>query len=352
MQPIRVLVVDDSAFVRYVLAQRLGSEPDLQVVDTACDGVDALEKVELLQPDVVTLDIEMPRMNGLDALRRIMAESPRPVIMLSTLTQQGARQTFRALGLGAVDFIPKPSSAAQVQSVLGTLKEKIRGVARVPVSRLRSKEMLLAPEPSRPKARSRRLSSGDVVVVIGASTGGPQALERVVSGVPADLPAGLAIVQHMPPTFTHTLAERLDAHSSFRIKEAAAGDSLRVGGGLVAPGDYHLSLCRGGCLNLSQSPPRSFVRPAADVTFETAARVYGPATLGVILTGMGSDGTMGARRIKEAGGRILAEAESSCIVYGMPKSVAEAGLVDQVVPLGDMASAIAEAVYKVREGLR
>jgi two-component system chemotaxis response regulator CheB len=352
VQPIRILIVDDSAFIRYALAKRLDAEPDLTVVGTAYDGIDALHKVAYLQPDVVTLDIEMPRLNGLDTLRQLMAQSPRPVIMLSTLTQEGARETFQALALGAVDFVPKPTTTIHVQQVLDTLIDKIRSVAGMPMGRLqRLRQASARVGVPQPPAHTRSLGRRDVVLVIGASTGGPQALQSVVSRLPADLPAALVIVQHMPPQFTATLAERLDAHSAFRIRESDGTETLRVGQGLVAPGGYHLVLHRGGAVSLSSAPPRNHVRPSVDVTFESAAASYGSATVAVILTGMGSDGTEGARHIKAAGGFVAAESEETCVVYGMPRSAANAGLVDALVPLGDMAETATRLVHRARETL-
>lgn len=353
MRPIRILIVDDSAFIRYALAKRLDEEPDLTVVDTAFDGIDALGKVARLQPDVVTLDVEMPRLNGLDTLRQIMAQHPRPVIMLSTLTQEGARETFQALALGAVDFCPKPTATIHIQQVLDTLKDKIRGVADTPASRLvrLRQAATAAPATNRRAAASRPLTPRDVVLVIGASTGGPQALQQMISALPADLPAALAIVQHMPPQFTATLAERLNANSAFAIRESDGTETLRVGQGLLAPGGYHLVLHRGAGVALSTAPPRNHVRPSVDVTFESAAEAFGPATVAVILTGMGSDGTAGARCIKAAGGLVLAEAEETCVVYGMPRSAVRAGVVDALMPLGDLAGAAARMVHQIRERL-
>lgn len=343
-EPIRVLVVDDSMFIRLTLARRLGEEPDLQVVGTASDGVEAIERVRELRPDVITLDIEMPRMDGLEALRRIMADQPTPVVMLSTLTQKGARETFKALAYGAVDFVPKPSTGIHVQSVLESLKDKIRAAAQVQPGRLIA---LAARQEGRTpplRARVRPFAAGDLCVVVGASTGGPRALSKLFAALPADMPAAAVVVQHMPPHFTASLAERLDGESAWHVKEAEAGDRLVVGQALVAPGGYHLALKKQAGVLLSDAPPRNHVRPSVDVTFEAAARHYGERVVGVILTGMGSDGTAGARRIKAAGGLVLAEAESSCIVYGMPKSVVEAGLADRAVPIEEMASALSELV--------
>jgi len=343
--PIRLLVVDDSMFVRLTLARRMAEEPDIDVVDTAADGLDALEKVQRLRPDVITLDIEMPRLDGLETLRRIMARCPRPVIMLSTLTQQGARETFRALAYGAVDFVPKPSALVQVQEVLDALKAKVRAVAGIPPERLETAGTRpFAERTARQSAVTRPISRSDRVIVIGASTGGPRALSRLLGDWQGDLPAAVAIVQHMPPQFTGSLAERLNRDSPLTVQEAGETDRLMVGKALLAPGGRHLGLQRDGSVLLSDAPPRNHVRPAVDVTFEAAARWYGERAVAVVLTGMGCDGTSGARRIKAAGGTVLAEAEDSCVVYGMPRSVVEAGLADRVVRIEDMATEIAAVV--------
>jgi len=350
MSRIRVLVVDDSAFIRYTLAKSLNEEPDIEVIDTARDGLEAVEKAQALHPDVLTLDIEMPRLNGLQALSRIMRQSPCPVIMLSTLTQDGARETLKALALGAVDFVPKPSAAIHVQHVLKELNSKIRAVAHLPPTRLRRPLASWSTAVDHPhlEAEVRPFTTKDVLVVIGASTGGPRTLSKLVGDLPADLAAAMAIVQHMPKHFTASLAERLNSLSPFHIKEAAVSDRLRVGQGLLAPGGLHLCLRRSGAVQLSMAPPRNHVRPAVDMTLETAARWFGPSTVAVILTGMGSDGTVGARRVKAQGGIVLAEAEASCVVYGMPRSVVDAGIVDRVVPLEAMGAAVADAVESVR----
>lgn len=347
-RPIRVLVVDDSAFIRFTLTRRLNQEPDIDVVGMAADGEDALAQIKALNPDVVTLDIEMPNMNGLEALRQIMAEAPRPVIMLSTLTQSGARETLHALTLGATDFVPKPSNAIHVQHVLDDLKAKIRSYARLPRARIHP-PVAPAGRPRVSGARAPIQPFGDknVLVAIGSSTGGPRALDRVLSGLPADLPAALVIVQHMPPMFTASLAERLNTVGPLHIKEADGSDRLGVGTGLLAPGGRHMGLQRDGSIQLSDAPPRNHVRPAVDVTFEQAARWFGPRTVAVILTGMGSDGAMGARRIKAQGGMVLAEAEESCVVYGMPKAAVDAGIVDRVASIEAMPEAIAEAVNRI-----
>lgn len=341
---IKVLVVDDSAFMRHILRNELDADPEVEVVDTARDGVDALAKIEALRPDVVTLDLEMPRMDGFAALRQIMAEFPRPVIILSSLSQEGADATMRALRLGAVDFVPKPiKGVLDLQVVRDDLLNKIKHVAGLHVSKLLTAES--GPPVERANAGFRlRGRSYNKIVVIGASTGGPRALYEVVPHLPQSLPAGVLVVQHMPAGFTRSLAARLDELSSLKVKEAEPGDIVQAGLVLIAPGNYHMGVSRGGRVGLDQMPPEHGVRPAVNVTMEAVARVYGPAAIGVILTGMGCDGTRGARLIKAAGGQILAEDESSCVVYGMLRSAIEAGVVDKVAPLRNIASEIVAMV--------
>lgn len=351
--PIRVLVVDDSAFMRYTISRHLQADPDITVVGSAQDGLDALSKIPALRPDVVTLDVEMPRMDGLTALKRIMAECPTPVIMLSSLTKRGARTTIQALMRGAVDFVAKPSSSAETRFVMETLVEKVKSAAGVETVTVQ-----IHPPPPTPASRPEPVNGGSVslrpyvkggpLVVIGASTGGPRALQTVLSQIPPDFPAPIAVVQHMPPGFTRSLAQRLNETCPLTVQEAVDGDRLAQGLVLLAPGDYHLCFMDNKQVKLEQGPRRNHVRPAVDVTMETAAQHYGSAVIGVILTGMGSDGTEGARQIKGVGGRIIAEDRSTTVVYGMPRSVAEADLVDCVVPLPDVASALVELVNRER----
>jgi two-component system chemotaxis response regulator CheB len=341
---IRVLIADDSALIRQAVRRVLDADPEIEVIDTARDGLDALLKVESLQPDVVTLDVEMPRLDGLSALKLLMERFPRPVIMFSSLTAPGTEATVRALALGAVDFLCKPSVAtgAGISALADELVAKVKRAARARVRRITLpprptlSRLPAAPPPlplARPAAGPERL------LVIGSSTGGPRALAELTAGLPPDLPCAGIIVQHLPAGFTRSLAERLDQGCALRVAEAQAGAELATGQLLVAPGDYHLSLA-GTRVVLDQAPRRHGVRPAVDTTLEAAAAVFGPAVLAVILTGMGEDGTEGARAIKAAGGRVLAEAETTCVVYGMPRSVVEAGLADEVVPLDAMAAAI------------
>jgi two-component system, chemotaxis family, protein-glutamate methylesterase/glutaminase len=353
--PITVLVVDDSTYIRQVLISYLSTDPEIRVVGSARDGLEALAAVAQLQPDVVTLDVEMPRMDGLTALQSIMADSPRPVIMLSSLTQAGASTTIRALMRGAVDFVAKPTANTKAAVVFGELAAKIkdaaqsrlrRGVAGTPA---RPPRPIAAPAPAssaprREKTAPTPLSRSDRILVIGASTGGPRALGEVVAALPADLAAAVVIVQHMPAGFTHSLAQRLNEDSALTVREAISGDHLKRGLALVAPGDWHLTLERGGRVALNQGPRRNQVRPSVDVAMESAAQVYSQQVVGVVLTGMGSDGRDGAREIKAAGGRMVAEDETTAVVYGMPRSVVDAGLADRVAPLGEIAGIIGEMV--------
>jgi two-component system chemotaxis response regulator CheB len=337
--PVRVLIVDDSAFMRHTITKYLQTDSGIAVVGAAHDGLDALAKIPALKPDVVTLDVEMPRMDGLTALKRIMAECPTPVVMVSALTQQGATATIRALMRGAVDFVPKPSAGRDIRTIIEEVTRKVKTAAGVrPLAPTVPEK---APSAPAAKLQPRPFHKGDPVVIIGASTGGPRALQQVLSDLPPDLPAAVAVVQHMPQGFTHSLAQRLDECSPLAVREAADGDRLTRRVVLLAPGDFHLRLNRRRVI-LDQGPPRHHVRPAADVTMESAAESHGSAVIGVVLTGMGSDGTEGATLVKEAGGKVIAEHESTSVVYGMPRSVVEAGLADQVVPLPDVAPMLME----------
>lgn len=339
---INVLIVDDSAFARSVIAKKLGIDSGIAVAGFARDGADALEKIRALKPDVVTMDITMPEMDGLTALKHIMAGNPLPVIMVSALTGPQTQATITALELGAVDFFLKPSVAnpAGVGAGAEELIQKIKTAAAVSGKRL---------VPSSRKKRPRRLEPSQTigaipdmvnVLVIGASTGGPKALAELIPEIPPNLPTGILIVQHMPPGFTKSLAQRLDQLSRLHVKEAAEGDVVKAGQALLAPGDYHMLVNRDGIIELNQDPLVYGVRPSVDVTMESVVRAYGSSSLGVVLTGMGYDGTKGAAMIKAVNGHVKVEDESTCAVYGMPKSIADAGNADKIVPLHHMAREI------------
>lgn len=345
--PIRVLVVDDSGFVRHILSKHLEANPDITVVGQARDGIEALAQIMTLKPDVVTLDVEMPRMDGLAALQQIMTQNPTSVIMLSALTRRGAQVTVQALMRGAVDFCPKPDATVDIQSVVETLTAKIRvaaGVRPTPLAPaaapVASHTLGIGPRPFR---------RGDPVLVIGASTGGPRALQQVLSGLPSDLPAAVAVVQHMPAGFTGSLARRLNDTTPLTVQEAADGDRLARGLALVAPGGHHMLFSGSRRVTLDDGPPRNYIRPSLDTSLETAAKYHGAATIAVVLTGMGYDGTKGAGQVKAAGGRVLVEDESTCVVHGMPRSVVEAGWADQAAPLHKIAQTLIEWIDKDRD---
>lgn len=351
---IRVLVVDDSAFMRKAICMMLESDPEIRVVDTARDGEEAIEKVRLYRPDIVTLDIEMPRMDGLTALRTIMEEMPLPVIMISALTTEGAQATLDALELGAVDFIPKhlPFISLDIIKIKEDLLRKVKGIPkRKSLIRARLKARSLPPGPVTLASMGPRQARFQVVAV-GTSTGGPPALQAIIPRIPADFPIGILIVQHMPPTFTRSLAERLNSLSQIEVKEAEEGDQVGRGMALVAPGGKHMTVrLRRGTVRvcLSDWPADTLHKPSVDVMMLSVARVYGGAAVGVILTGMGQDGVQGLKEIKRRGGYIFAEDEESCVVFGMPKAAIDEGVVDKVVPLESIAQ---EIVYTVSQGPR
>jgi two-component system chemotaxis response regulator CheB len=360
MQPIRVLVVDDSAFMRHAVSRLLTEAPGIEVVGAAANGLAGLEMITRLRPDVITLDVEMPVLDGLGMLTRVMAAQPTRVIMLSSLTTDGAAATLDALDAGAIDFVAKPSGSLSIDiGLVGEdLVAKIRAVASMPEAAFMGHRQRVAiraarrpqgtppassPDrsgavggvPLRPRTMSRRL------VAIASSTGGPGALQTIISGLPERLGCAVVIVQHMPVGFTASLARRLDASGPLEAAEAAPDDIIGDDRILVAPGDHHLISSTGGRVQLVRLPPVNGVRPAADVTLQSLAPVWRERMLTVVLTGMGSDGTEGARAVKRHGGTVYAQDRATSTVYGMPAAVAEAGLVDRVLPLGRIAGAIA-----------
>jgi two-component system, chemotaxis family, protein-glutamate methylesterase/glutaminase len=335
---IKVMVVDDSAFMRFTIAKHLNMTPNIQVIVSARDGREALDLLENYQPDVITLDVEMPRLDGLSTLREIMAHHPCPVIMLSSLTKEGASETVRALTLGAVDFVAKPDNKANVAEVMNEVISKIIKVVNAKVFAIPLQTKTTNNLESK-KLGIRPISSKDKVLIIGASTGGPRALNTVVP-ILEKIPAAVLIIQHMPVGFTHSLAERLDAISFLKVKEAEPGDELEVGKALLAPGGFHMVLDNEKKILLNQNPTVHGVRPAIDVTMFSVVQHFGKSVVSVILTGMGVDGTSGSALIHSSGGYVFAEAESTCVVWGMPRSVAEAGAADSIVPLNEMGSAI------------
>ena len=353
-RPIRVLVVDDSAFMRLAISHALAEHPAIEVVGTASDGIEALEKVRALRPDVVTLDVEMPRMDGLEALAALMRDRPLPVVMLSSRTTAGAPATIRALELGAVDFVAKPAPQVAgprllredlTRAVLAAAQARPRPALR-PVTAHRP----LPASPVAPTARAEAAHHAECVVAIGCSTGGPRALMDVLPRLPGNLPAAVLVVQHMPAGFTRSLAERLNEASALEVREAEEGETPRPGHALIAPGGRHMRLDARGRITLDDGPTVHGVRPSVDVLFASLPPAFGSHCVAAVLTGMGCDGADGAAAIRAAGGRVIVEDEATCVVYGMPRAVAERGLADRQAPLPAIAGAITDMV--LGSGLR
>jgi len=331
-------VVDDSALIRRLVTGALSEDAGIEVVGTASNGREAIARVVELRPDAVTLDIEMPVLDGLGALREIRAREPRlPVIMFSTLTERGATATLEALSLGASDYVTKPSNTGSINESLASIRDQL-----VPRIKALAGARRLAAAPVRVAAR-RRTEPAEAVV-IGCSTGGPDALSTVLSRLPV-LPVPIAVVQHMPPVFTTMFAQRLDRDSPHEVVEAADGDAFTPGRVLLAPGDHHLKLHRAADgvvrAELDQGPQVNFCRPAVDVLFASAAELYGGRVLAVVLTGMGQDGMEGCRILHDRGAGVVVQDEASSVVWGMPGAVAGAGLADEIVPLDALADRIA-----------
>ena len=409
---IRVLIADDSAFMRKVLTDFFNKQPDFEVAGTAINGKEAISKVKELSPDLVTMDVNMPVMDGLNALAVIMEEKPTPVVMLSSLTQQGTEATVRALSLGAIDFISKAGgSISKLDSIEDELLEKCRNAAKAKVHKIPyaaqqklENQRIATPSPAPPVMKRVELpvrqgmklkgseqvstsqNSGNVfgikrpnlilqargkpqppaadrvtpvvmtsmgngskkLVAIGTSTGGPQALQQVITRLPGNLPCGVVVVQHMPAGFTKALAERLDTISQVSVKEAEDGDVIEPGHVYIAPGSHHLRVREDGSnrrIVLGQDPPVGNHRPAVNVMYDSVASI-GKNLVAVIMTGMGCDGCEGMKKIKAAGGYSIAQDESTCVVYGMPKAVVDAGMADEIKPVQNIAQAIVEAVKR------
>ena len=390
---IKVLIADDSAFMRKVLSDLFTGQPDFTVAGTAKNGKEAIELTKKLRPDLLTMDVNMPVMDGLNALAVIMEECPTPGVMLSSLTQEGTEATIRALSLGAVDFISKAGgSISRIDTIAEDILKKCRNAAqahvhkswrpgkaapapaakkapapptmhRIQLPLRHSQKMAPSAPPEKPagnplfrrqqeKAAASAAKAGkplgQKLVAIGTSTGGPQALQTVITQLPADLPCGVVVVQHMPPGFTKALSDRLNSISAIKVKEAEDGDIIRPGQVYIAPGNYHMRVRSEGYhrkIVLSQEPPVGNHRPAVNVMFDSVAPV-GRELVAVIMTGMGCDGCEGMKKIKAAGGYSIAQDKDSCVVYGMPKAVVDAGLADEVRPVQYIARAIVEAVKK------
>ena len=352
MKKIRVVVIDDSALIRKLLTEIINSQPDMQAVGAAPDPLVAREMIRELNPDVLTLDVEMPKMDGLDFLERLMRLRPMPVVMVSTLTDKGSEATLRALELGAVDYVSKPKIdiAHGIQEYAEEIADKIRAAA---ASRPRQR----APAASERAARAlpplgNRIVSTEKLIIVGASTGGTEAIKELLVDMPSDCP-GILITQHMPEAFTKSFAARLDSLCRISVKEAVDAERVLPGHAYIAPGNWHLLLKRSGAnymTQLSDGPPVNRHRPSVDVLFRSAAEHAGRNVVGVILTGMGKDGAQGMLAMKEAGAYNFAQDEASCVVFGMPKEAIAVGGTDEVLPIGDMARAVMQRLHA--SGLR
>jgi two-component system chemotaxis response regulator CheB len=361
---VKVLVVDDSGFFRRRVSEILSADPNIQVIGTATNGREAIEQAQALKPDVITMDYEMPMMDGITAVRNIMQRCPTPVLMFSSLTHEGARVTLDALEAGAVDFLPKnfEDISRNPERVKQLLCEKIHTIAR-------SNRRSLSPPPAtapaatsaaqaKPASRPATTTSAQVrpavtsaapkrksyrLVAIGTSTGGPVALQRVLTQLPANFPAPIVLIQHMPAAFTKAFAERLDKLCRISVKEAEEGDVLRPGLALLAPGGKQMMIDNRGVVKILPGDERLNYKPCVDITFGSVAKSYADKVLAVVLTGMGADGREGARLLKQSGSQVWAQDEASCVIYGMPMAIVKANLADAIYPLDDIGRHLAEA---------
>jgi two-component system chemotaxis response regulator CheB len=343
LKKIKVLIVDDSAIVRKVFSQELSKYPDIEIVGTAPDPFVARDKILRLKPDVITLDVEMPRMDGVTFLRKLMKYYPIPVIIVSSLTQKGGKLTLEALDIGAVEVIAKPGGSFSVGDMSGQLLEKIRAASKVKMSRENKNSR---PESEKAEPMKALAETSHKIIAIGASTGGTEALKEVLSKMPVNSP-GILVVQHMPAKFTSAFAERLDSLCQIRVREAKDGDSVIPGTALIAPGNLHMILRRSGAryyVEVKNGPMVHHQRPAVDILFKSTAKYAGPNSIGAILTGMGVDGAAGLLEMKQAGAGTIAQDEDTCVVFGMPKESIKLGAVDKVVPIYQVAQEIIKMV--------
>jgi len=343
LKKIRVLIVDDSAIVRKIFSEELSKFPDIEIVGTAPDPFVARDKIVKLAPDVITLDIEMPRMDGITFLRKLMRHYPLPVIIVSSLTPKGGKLTLEAMDIGAIEVIGKPGGSYTVGDMSAQLADKIRAASKARIAKKDSDKASALAKPERMKAITKTTNK---VIAIGASTGGTEALKNVLSKMPSNSP-GIMVVQHMPANFTTAFSERLNEFCQVTVKEAQNNDSVNPGTVLIAPGNYHMIFRRSGAryyVEVKDGPMVHHQRPAVDVLFKSTAQYAGSNSIGVILTGMGSDGAEGLLEMKRSGAKTIAQDEKSCIVFGMPNEAIKLGAADKVVPLDQVAREIVRMV--------
>jgi two-component system chemotaxis response regulator CheB len=350
MSRVRVLIVDDAVVIRRLVSDVLGADPEIEVVGTAANGRIGLQKITQCNPDVVTMDIEMPDLDGIGTLREIRKTWPAlPVIMFSTLTERGAISTLDALAAGASDYVTKPANVGSVTAGLDAVRRALIPKIKALAGRAPSPGRVFPSPAAAPASAGAGRGAAVEIVAIGVSTGGPNALAAVLPALSSTLPVPIVIVQHMPPMFTRLLAERLDAQSALTVVEGRAGMPLRPGHVYVAPGDFHMTVHRQGfevVIALNQQPPENSCRPAVDVLFRSVAATYRSGALGVVLTGMGQDGLRGSELIHEAGGQVIVQDEASSVVWGMPGFVARAGLASRVLPLNAIADDITRRLIR------
>jgi two-component system chemotaxis response regulator CheB len=343
MKPVRVMVVDDSVFMRRMVKDLLETDPEIEVVALARDGMEALEMLPAASPDVVLLDVEMPRMDGLEFLRRVLPERPLRVIMLSALTQEGSEVTMQALELGALDFIPKPSGAISldIDRKKEEIIQKVKAVSTISLERVR--EGVVHTGKLRKRVHEKGVQrESQRVVFVASSTGGPKALQILMQGLSPLRRSGMVLVQHMPPGFTKSLADRLSDLAPFLVREAQGGEAILVNHAFLAPGGKHLVVDGDRRLVLDDRPPLKGLKPCADISLSSLVEVFGDRVLAVILTGMGKDGLEGCRKLKARGGTVIAQDEKTSLIFGMPRAVIEEGLVDLVLPIEEIGRAIVD----------
>jgi len=344
--PISVLIVDDSSFFRVRIRGLINSHPQLNVIGEATNGREAVEKAVKLKPDVITMDYEMPMMDGISAVREIMTKQPTPILMFSSLTQAGARVTLDALDAGAVDYLPKSyeNVAGGPTALKKALCEKIIAIAGQAKPRAMTAATAPAPAPAAPRKGQKRYPQRFDLVMLGTSTGGPVALQKILTQIPANFPAPILMIQHMPGSFTGAFADRLNRQCKITVREAADGDTLKPGEALLAPGGKQMMLAGKGRIRVFDGDERLNYKPSVDVTFGSAVKYYGKNILAVVLTGMGADGREGARLIKQTEGVVWAQESSTCVIDGMPSAVVKANLADETVPLNEVARRLVDVV--------